>query len=172
MQELFDRNVTFAWLLHVPLLGARLGPGVVGLVLGALLVAIGLRRLAPTAMPLEDEPPPPAHRSPRRAWALIVLGGLISAGLCLHILLANPEEWDESRRVLFYAFLRPGAFVLSVLLAGIGCGLLGRRRLGARLPFDLVDAGWIAAMAALFVGLVTPTLEDWRYSFIGDEYSF
>src|SRR5262249_16216191 len=48
----------------------------------------------------------------------------------------------------------------------------GRRRPGIRLPFDLVDAGWIAAMAVLFVAIVAPTLENWRYSFIGDEYSF
>jgi sugar lactone lactonase YvrE/4-amino-4-deoxy-L-arabinose transferase-like glycosyltransferase len=172
VQAMFDRDVRFGW-MRIPLLGHRLGPGVIGLVLGGLLGALGLRGLIADAGPDDAAAPAPERRPRRRlGYALIALGAAVSAALCAHILTSSPDAWDEATKVLYFAYVRPGAFVASVLLAGAGCAMFGRREPGARLPFDRLDALWVLAMPALFVALVVPTLANWRYSYIGDEYAF
>ncbi|HEV8634678.1 MAG TPA: glycosyltransferase family 39 protein [Chloroflexota bacterium] len=173
LQDIFEKRPPYPWLRlsFMP----RLGPGVVGIVSGALLAGLGLRRLAPER-PAESTADPPAatERRGRRllGWALVGAGMVASAVLSAHLLLTDPGRWDEEMRVLFLAFARPIVFGLSILLGGIGFGLLGRPRGGPAPRFGLLDAAWVLGAIALFVGLTAPTLESWRYSAVGDEYGF
>jgi hypothetical protein len=152
----------------------RLMPGIVGLVAGALLAALGLRRLAPLAVGVADVPAgAPASRLRRRiGWALIGVAVVLSAALCVHILLNMTPRWDLATQRLLFLGVRPALFVASIVLAGIGCALFGRREPGERLPVDWLDLLWIGGAIAAFVSFTTPTLTDWRFALIGDEHSF
>ncbi|HEY3083472.1 MAG TPA: glycosyltransferase family 39 protein [Chloroflexota bacterium] len=173
MQELFEKRPPYPW-LYLPFM-PRLGPGVIGIVLGALLTGLGLRRLAPDP-PAEAEAEPlsasvlPARR--RLGRTLVGAGLALSLALSAHILLTNPEQWGEDTRILLLAFVRPVVFALSILLGGIGFARLGRARGGPAPRFDWWDAAWVLGAVGLFIALVAPTLEGWRYSTIGDEYGF
>lgn len=150
----------------------RLAPAIVGLVAGGLLSALALRRLAPASFVEHTVPARSVAPRPRLAWALIGVAAALAVGLSLHILLARPEQWDDATRRLFYMQVRPALFVLSLALGGLGCALFGRREAGRPLPFDRWDAAWIVGAMALFAAFTVPTLTDWRYNYIGDEYAF
>ena len=178
MKALLDRDPQFAW-THLPGLPRHEGPGILGLVVGALLAGIGLRFLVPPEgaavqqpSPESGDPPPPSRRRRAAGWTLIAAGVGVSAGLCAHIALTNPVAWGDAQRVLFFAYVRPAAFALSILLAGAGCWLLGRRVPRPPLRADVWDGLWMVGAMAAFAAATVPTLESWRYIHIGDEYAF
>ena len=173
LQELFEKAPPYPW-LRLPFM-PRLGPGVVGIVAGALLAGLGLRRLAPASRPAASEleaAPERSTRTRRLGRALLGGGVALSLALSVHILLTDPSKWDEDTRILFLAFLRPAVFGLAILLGGVGCALLGRGHGAARTRLDVWDALWVLGATAAFVAMTTPTLENWRYSTVGDEYAF
>ncbi|TAK24701.1 MAG: hypothetical protein EPO26_05680 [Chloroflexota bacterium] len=171
MQMRFEHDPAFE-ALRAPFL-TRFLPGIVGVTFGATLIGLGARRLGfASALPAERSwVVPVSNRRRRVAHTLIGIGVVLSATLCAQILASDPGRWDESTRAIIFTYVRPPLFFASIGFGLVGCALLGTTRY-ERLPFDRWDAAWTVAMMALFVAETVPTLEDWRYSFIGDEHAF
>ncbi len=171
MQARFDADPLYSW-LRSPVL-PRFMPGIVGLVTGALLFGVGVRLLggADRSFVEDGVPVPPSDRRRRIGLGLCGLGLALSITLSVHVALSIRNDWSPDLRALLHMWIRPGVFLLAVTCGAVGTALLSTRRY-PRLPFDLFDVLAIAGFAGLFVAATVPTLEHWRFSYIGDEFAF
>jgi len=171
IQIRFDGDPLSSW-LRSPVLPMFM-PGIVGLVSGALLFGLGARLLGGGDRSTEEEGVPALHSERRRriGFGLCGLGLVLSIALSVHAGLSIRNDWNPDLRALLHMWVRPGVFLLAIACGGFGSALLASRRY-PRLPFDLFDLLAMVAFACLFVAATMPTLEHWRFSYVGDEFAF